>query len=185
MSVTELLGWHGNEFYFLATEEAAPSQSHVYRADLKSKVSQCVSCSWINSRGETCSRASADFSERLSYFISRCESRFLPPEFNLTHTETMSPIRTLANNTEAFHGISSLQLPLQVDFRIPVSDADRNSAEVRLLLPPGFSSKQKYPLLVTVYAAPDYQSVTDTYTGVDFGIFVSSGLNYIHASIDG
>lgn len=61
--------------------------------------------------------------------------------------------------------------------------SDGQTASVRLLLPPGFSESQKYPLLVNVYGGPNSNQISDAYS-IGLQHYLVTSRNYIYAYID-
>jgi dipeptidyl-peptidase-4 len=199
-SVDSILGWDETvgRIYFtapgydLTTEEAIPSQTHLWFTNMKSDGDGddlvCMTCSLKTSAGEPCLGNSAELSTEASHFVHTCNGGpFSPPEVAVRSTKNPETvILRWTSNTKLRQRLATFSLPEYKDYEIqlPAEAGNPYKIRARVLFPPNMTPSKKYPLLVDVYGGPGSQRISNTY-GIDWSTSLVSSHSVIYASIDG
>ncbi|KAF7269818.1 hypothetical protein GWI33_017160 [Rhynchophorus ferrugineus] len=179
--VSTVYGWDqvNNLVYFGASVNNTPSQQHIYAVNTVTDEETCLTCAF-EVDGEYCKYASAEFSLSYSYFAKICTGP----------NPTYVVIQNLKDESDALLWIDNelirekLKYKLkfvQRDLLVPVSN--QFTARVRLLLPPAFDEKKKYPAVVNVYAGPNSNQINDAFS-VRLQNYLVTSREYIYILID-
>ena len=113
-----------------------------------------------NTREGLCGYNSFEFSVDKSYYTMSCKGPHVPQDY-LYKTAPNKKIATLVTNEMLSAALAEKNLPKISNLDIKV-DGGKYDAKVRLYLPHDFNERNKYPLLVNVYAGPNSQQVIIT-----------------------
>uniref|UniRef100_A0A803W1T1 Dipeptidyl peptidase 4 n=1 Tax=Ficedula albicollis TaxID=59894 RepID=A0A803W1T1_FICAL len=141
------------------------------------KFTKCVSC---NLDQERCQYYSVSFSKDTQYYQLNCLGPGLP--ISTLHKSTDDGVlRYLENNTELENSLKDIQMPLKRTKTLRIGGYD---LWYQMILPPGFDSSKKYPLLLDVYAGPCSQKVDEVFR-MSWATYLASTEQIIVASFDG
>ena len=150
------------QIYFRGTRVGSPGERHLYTVtDFKSGqpgIVACISCDVTNTRDGLCGYNSFEFSIDKSYYTMSCKGPHVPQDY-LYKTAPNKKIATLVTNEMLSAALAEKNLPKISNLDIKI-DGGKYDAKVRLYLPHDFNERNKYPLLVNVYAGPNSQQVT-------------------------
>jgi len=188
MVVTDIYHWDENlhQIFFRATKVGSPGERHLYTVtDFESGqpgIVSCISCDVVNSRDGLCGYNSFEFSSGKSYYTMSCKGPHVPQDY-LFKSSPNQKIATLVTNDPLSAALSDKNLPKISNLDIKISNG-KYDAKVRLYLPHNFNERNKYPLLVNVYAGPNSQQVNDMFK-LDWGTYLTTSEDVIYAVIDG
>ena len=129
-----------------------PDKRHVHKISTDSKIQECLTC---KESGKTrqprnldleCEYARGKISPNFTHFLLEC----LGPEVPYTVLVSLSSeeiVETLEDNKDTKAKLEKVVMPT-IEFKeFELSDTDM-PARVKLILPPCFDEKKKYPLVV-------------------------------------
>ncbi|MDD6209711.1 MAG: S9 family peptidase [Bacteroidales bacterium] len=169
--VTGFLGYNpaSKTVYYESTEEG-PLYRSVYRIDAKNNKTKLSSQKGTNT---------ADFSTDFKYFIQYYSNISTPQTVSVCDANGKT-IRVIEKNERLKNELAALNAPKKEFLQIENSVGDKLNAW--MLRPPGFSSSEKYPVVVMQYSGPGSQLVRDRY---DFGWeYYLASKGYIVLAVD-
>lgn len=89
-----------------------------------------------------------------------------PPVAALERLPRSGPERVLVSNADLRESIAALHITPPQFFQIPLPDGERLDAY--RIIPPGFDSTRRYPVLMNVYGGPGSQTVLDGWGGEQY-----------------
>ncbi|KAF7996711.1 hypothetical protein HCN44_002357 [Aphidius gifuensis] len=186
--VTEIIAWDEQKslVYYLATVADEPSQQQFYRLstlDINPKP-ECLSCNIKSeNKGLPCLYNEASMSPLREKFVLKCGGPDVP-HISIYNTNDSTKIMTWNDNIKIAKLINDTAQPIVMKLKVPIS-ADFE-ADVKLFIPPDadLNGSIKYPLLIHVYAGPEFFQVTEEFR-VNWGTYLVTNKNFIYAVIDG
>ena len=188
MVVTQIYHWDEvlHLIYFHATRVGSPGERHLYTVydnmSGQPGLITCISCDVTNNHGGLCGFNDFNFSADKSFYIMSCKGPHVPEEY-LYQTTPNKKIKTLVANDLLSAALAKKIRPNITNLDIKIAGG-KYDAKVRLYLPPDFDEHKKYPLLVEVYAGPNYQQVNDMFR-LDWESYLTTSESIIYALIDG
>lgn len=184
MTVSRIIGdTDKSKIYFEGTKATTHSQQHVYSVDIDSADPyKCLTCDdQFLVMNEPCKYASAVLSVGKTYMTRICSGPG-PTYVDIINLKDPTKSYVWLDNKNVRALLSQKAQPIIKDQTYNVG-SDGQTASVRLLLPPGFSESQKYPLLVNVYGGPNSNQISDAYS-IGLQHYLVTSRNYIYAYID-
>ena len=152
--VTAFYGYDNKQkyFYYQAAKES-PLQREVYFVSLDGKKHGKLS----TQQGTN----NAEFSAGYQYYINYFSNSTTPNQVTL-HSKDGKLIRVLEDNEELKNTLAGYSLPGKEFFTF----TNKEGVELHgwILMPVGFNSSKKYPVVMTQYSGPNSQSVKDSWT---------------------
>ncbi|KAG6459334.1 hypothetical protein O3G_MSEX011338 [Manduca sexta] len=175
-TVTEILGWNQetDTVYYIVAPGYVPWLRQVWATS--GGVVRCVTC-----KEPSCRHVTADFSSGANYAVITCSACNIPPKIFL-YDSVADTLKLLQDNRRLTDTLSQYKLPMTLFNMINIGEEIR--AHVKLLLPPGIKSGEKYPMVVRVYAGPGTTRVRDNYDLEYYNTYLSANRSIIVASID-
>jgi dipeptidyl-peptidase-4 len=152
-----------------------PLEKTLYGISLKNSRKKALPA---NQHGVNEPRFSSDF----SYFILKSSTVAQPPLVTV-YSNKGKQLRVLEDNEAVKNLMAKYNLPKKEFIKIPLYDTLKLDAWV--MYPPHFDSAKKYPLLLTVYGGPGYQTVKNEWSSMNdvwFAWLASKG--YIVMSVN-
>ncbi|MEL7533867.1 MAG: DPP IV N-terminal domain-containing protein [Bacteroidota bacterium] len=158
--VTDVLGFDekGKYVYIQATKES-PLDRHIYAVDLNKKSMKRLS--------PQAGTHKASLSGDGKYLLDQYTSLEVPFEAQIISTKKGEIERSLLKSGNP---LEDYQLGKTSLFSLKANDG--TDLYCRMILPAGFDSTQKYPVLTYVYGGPHAQMVTNTWMGGSMGRWV-------------
>jgi dipeptidyl-peptidase-4 len=174
--VTSLLQMHtfSQTIYYTSNEESV-LENHVYKQnwDGTGKTKLSLSSGWWDASVCPCATYLAlQFSGNGNY-------QQLPATY-LLNAQNPGVVATLENNTQLASQLTGINLPTKRYSTVQVGQYQLQSS---FILPPDFSSSNRYPLLLKVYGGPGSQAVRKLFA-LGFDVYLASQ-GYIIAEVDG
>ncbi|XP_076028317.1 dipeptidyl peptidase 10 isoform X2 [Oratosquilla oratoria] len=191
MEVTQILGWdqRNNYIYYMGTGEDKPSERHLYRVpDIPTpmlRLPECLSCLEGDNTTDTCLYNKAHLSPDFAYYVLECLGPDVPRTY-LFSTWNNQMIYSLNDYDLLRSRVAEMAMPQVQTFLVELEGESPYIAHVQLLLPPGLRQDEftTYPMVVSTYAAPGTQAVTNKLT-INWGTYLASHKDIIYAVIDG
>ncbi|WP_205499696.1 S9 family peptidase [Rufibacter psychrotolerans] len=151
--VTDLVGFdkNGRETYYTSTAES-PLERHLYAVELSTgRTGRLTQGSGVHN---------ISFGPTSQYFIDNYSSPVTPRTIRILDTDAGKVAKTLL----------VAQNPLQ-DYKLgettifPIKAEDGTDLFCRMITPPNFDEKKKYPVVVYVYGGPHAQMITNSWLG--------------------
>jgi dipeptidyl-peptidase-4 len=159
--VTELLGTDEKETkVFYVSTAVSPLDKDIYSVELKSGKTTKIS----SVKGTHIAQVSKDG----KYVIDNYSSTSISGEYDL-ETSSAKVLQVLQKNNNT---LKEYKMPETAIFTIKAKDS--SDLYCRIIKPPDFDPKKKYPVIVYVYGGPHEQLITDTWLS-GAGLF----LNYL------
>ena len=139
--------------YFLAAATAnmksQPDQRHVFKVSTtnSNENPKCLSCEKRKDLSK-CEFAKAKISPNFTHFFMDCLGPEIPYSI-LVPIDSENNVTILEENEEIRKKLDKVDLPKSQFMEYPILDGNV-SASVKLLKPPCFNEKEKYPLIVKV-----------------------------------
>lgn len=170
--VKEFLGYDSEDgsFYFTSNEES-PMRKAVYKIDRKGKKQKLSAQTGINN---------AQFSTNMKYFMNRYTSLSTPTVITL-NDNTGKTLTTLVTNEKLKQTLAGYNVPQKEFFTFQTSDG--TTLNGWMMKPIGFSTAQKYPVLMFQYSGPGSQQVLDNFS-ISWETYMASQ-GYIVVCVDG
>ena len=170
--VKEFLGYDSEDgsFYFTSNEES-PMRKAVYKIDRKGKKQKLSAQAGINN---------AQFSTNMKYFMNRYTSLSTPTVITL-NDNTGKTLTTLVTNEKLKQTLDGYNVPQKEFFTFQTSDG--TTLNGWMMKPIGFSTAQKYPVLMFQYSGPGSQQVLDNFS-ISWETYMASQ-GYIVVCVDG
>ena len=105
-------------------------------------------------------RANAKLNDAKSYFIDDYSSSKVPHEIKVVKVKDGSTVHTLLNSKNPLEDYAMGKVKF-----FPLKAADGQELWCRMILPPDFDAKKKYPVINYVYGGPGVQLLRDTWLG--------------------
>lgn len=192
----------GDRIYFHAHPLDTPQARHLYSVDRSASdvaaAIHCLTCTPELTANDQYTHFNAQFRGASSeYLILEAQGPAVPQ-----HTVYRAPsagasaihaVRQLQSNALLAERLNRTAEPLVQYLELPLTTklddaaADKFTARVRLLLPPGHETRAagtKYPMLVHVYAGPSTYAGTTAWT-LGWSAFLASNRSVVVAQIDG
>ena len=160
--VAEILGWDEakNEVYFLASMDDKmknnPDVRHVFQISVnqndQEKIPKCLTCNKkFDESLPICEYANAKISPDFTHFLLDCLGPSIPYTILVSLKSGRDEIHILEKNEEIKNKLENFLLPniKYEDYDI-LNDAGGVPARVKVLLPPCFDEKHKYPIIFDV-----------------------------------
>ncbi|XP_012270205.1 venom dipeptidyl peptidase 4 isoform X2 [Orussus abietinus] len=180
ISVQSILGVDEKTVYYLATGENHASQRNLYSVDVhRLKDPICLSCAQKSPEGNNCTYVSASFSRDKSHYSLTCLGP--DPSTVRIYDSNHKLVTSWEENKPLREKLAARTQPTVKDLTVNINGYD---CKVRLLLPPNFSKKKSYPLILNVYGAPDTLRIIDT-SGYGYQSYLTTNRSIIYAYIDG
>ncbi|KAI6176594.1 Dipeptidyl peptidase family member 2 [Aphelenchoides bicaudatus] len=175
--VSEIVGYNKerDELFFMG-QGGLIGEMHLFRLSNASSnyktEPQCLTCIIKN-----CTHATPSFSVNSKNMLIECEAPYITPLIYLKSTsDIMKNYVIQAGQQKKNHSIAlRKQLPTMRFETLKLSHGQ--DAHIQLMLPPNFDPKTKYPLLMSIYAGPNSNSVwkkTPSYLDTYFSIALSA-----------
>ncbi|KAJ8918466.1 hypothetical protein NQ315_008163 [Exocentrus adspersus] len=181
--VTSLYGWDEDKglIYYSGTVIDTPSQQQVYVVSTSGE-DNCLTCDWVVDE-DTCQYASASFSKALSYHVRVCSGPN-PIYVQLENTYNATDLLVWQENLSLRQKLASKLLPVIKKLTVPINE--QFNARVKMLLPPNLdeTSSKKYPAIVNVYAGPNSNQISDSFS-LGIPAYMVTNREYIYIYIDG
>ncbi|WP_207432293.1 S9 family peptidase [Sabulibacter ruber] len=151
--VTDLVGFdkNGRETYYTSTAES-PLERHLYAVELSTgRTGRLTQGSGVHN---------ISFGPTSQYFIDNYSSPVTPRTIRILDTDAGKVAKTLL----------VAQNPL-LDYKLgettifPIKAEDGTDLFCRMITPPNFDEKKKYPVVVYVYGGPHAQMITNSWLG--------------------
>ncbi|GGK57315.1 S9 family peptidase [Rufibacter glacialis] len=151
--VKNLVGFdkNGREAYYTATAES-PLERHFYAVELSSgRTGRLTQGSGVHN---------VTFSPTGQYFLDNYSSPVTPRTIRILDTDAGKVAKTLL---VAPNPLQDYQLGETTIF--PIKAEDGTDLYCRMITPPNFDEKKKYPVVVYVYGGPHLQMITSSWLG--------------------
>lgn len=172
--VTDLYGYdEASGLVWFAGATSSPINRELWTVDLKGNMKQV-------SKEEGTHRP--QFSSNFKYYVDNF-SDANTPAFYTVNKPNGKVIRTIEDNQALQKTIEDYNFSKKEFFTFTTSEGiELNGWKI---LPPGFDPNKKYPVFMTVYGGPNSQTVTNSYSPVDFTWYqMLAQKGYIIASVD-
>jgi dipeptidyl-peptidase-4 len=151
--VTDLVGFDktGREVYYTSTAES-PLERHFYAAELSTgRTGRLTQGSGVHN---------ISFSPTGQYFIDNYSSPVTPRTIRILDTDAGKVTRTLlvAQNPLQEYSLGETTI-------FPIKAEDGTDLFCRMITPPNFDEKKKYPVVVYVYGGPHLQMINNSWLG--------------------
>ncbi|MFB9864734.1 S9 family peptidase [Rufibacter immobilis] len=151
--VKSLVGFDksGREAYYTSTAES-PLERHLYAVELSSaRTGRLTQGSGVHN---------ISFSPTGQYFIDNYSSPVTPRTIRILDTDAGKVARTLlvAQNPLLDYNLGETSI-------FPIKGEDGTDLFCRMITPPNFDEKKKYPVVVYVYGGPHLQMITNSWLG--------------------
>ncbi|RNI32072.1 S9 family peptidase [Rufibacter immobilis] len=151
--VKSLVGFDksGREVYYTSTAES-PLERHLYAVELSSaRTGRLTQGSGVHN---------ISFSPTGQYFIDNYSSPVTPRTIRILDTDAGKVARTLlvAQNPLLDYNLGETSI-------FPIKGEDGTDLFCRMITPPNFDEKKKYPVVVYVYGGPHLQMITNSWLG--------------------
>ncbi len=150
--VTQFYGYDPENklFYFQAAKES-PLRREIYSVNLKGKITKLSSRKGTNE---------AEFSRTFKYFINYFSNATTPYYITVNNSKGKE-IRTLVDNSELIDKVKEYGGIHKEFIQIPTDNGIKLNGY--LLFPPDFDKNKKYPVIISQYNGPGYQTVLDSW----------------------
>lgn len=190
--VQEILNWNTatNQIFFSLNSAKNPHQKNIYSVKaVAGSAMQCLTCN-ISLSGVHQTYFHAEFSKTGNNLILTDMGPSIP-RVNLYTINTNNDNKSVLNHVFEFETNIELRSSLELVAMPKINYLTVNlssgfEAKVKLTLPPNvdLSGSTKYPMLVDVYAGPDFYNGYDFYE-VKWGDYLASNKSVIYAQING
>jgi dipeptidyl-peptidase-4 len=162
--VTNIYGINPVDFsIFYQSTETSPLDRQVFKVNMKGKKTQLTSYPGTND---------ATFSSNFSYFINQNSTANTPYYITVNKVDGKE-IRVIEKNEAFLEMLSGLKLSKQEFFEFSdssfvIPDGELMKLNAWKIVPPGFDSTKKYPVLFYVYGGPGSQTVINSWGRQNF-----------------
>jgi dipeptidyl-peptidase-4 len=172
--MTDLYGYdEASGLVWFAAATSSPINRELWTVDLKGNMKQV-------SKEEGTHRP--QFSSNFKYYIDNFSDANTPAVYTVNKPNG-KVIRTIEDNQALRRTMEDYKFSKKEFFTFTTSEGiELNGWKI---LPPGFDPNKKYPVFMTVYGGPNSQTVTNSYSPVDFTWYqMLAQKGYIIASVD-
>lgn len=172
--VTDLYGYdEASGLVWFAAATSSPINRELWTVDLKGNMKQV-------SKEEGTHRP--QFSSNFKYYIDNFSGANTPAVYTVNKPNG-KVIRTIEDNQALRQTMEDYNFSKKEFFTFTTSEGiELNGWKI---LPPGFDPNKKYPVFMTVYGGPNSQTVTNSYSPIDFTWYqMLAQKGYIIASVD-
>ncbi|MFH4975137.1 hypothetical protein AB6A40_001846 [Gnathostoma spinigerum] len=186
--VVDIVGYNRerDEVYFLAAAPK-PTQRHMYSASAVMSIrrdtfpAKCLTCNV-----SLCHNQAVSFSSNMDDYVIECVGRGVTESFlsSLSRNNTFGV--PLASNTSYIEKAGEIYSPESFEDNVTLPDGFL--AFTKIFLPRGVrrtTVDRKYPAIVSVYAGPGTQRVTEEMMPFSFDFYLLSNLSAVLVFIDG
>ncbi|CAK8673557.1 unnamed protein product [Clavelina lepadiformis] len=175
--------------YFTAAYDE-PRRRHILRVnvdDTNVENPECMTCDLMKSYENRCGWVSPTFADDLSFVVINCRGNSIPMTLKIAISKDGAWDKAptiLENNNDLANKVAEVKWPNR-EYRTFQSAKYEKPYNYEIWLPADFDEKKKYPLLVEVYAGPEFQKVTDTWRKGFAQTYMVSARDIIVVSVDG
>lgn len=171
--VTKFYGYDPAEklFYYQAAVES-PLRRDVYFASVDGKKQGKISTLEGTNR--------ADFSKNFNYYVNYFSSS-QTPQLVTVHDKKNKHLHTIQDNTFLKNKLQTYRLPKKEFFAFTTSEGIELNGY--MIKPTGFDSSKKYPVLITQYSGPNSQSVSNSWSGINWNHYLAQE-GFLVVSVD-
>ena len=156
--VTEYYGLDADEkWLYYQAADPSPLERHIYKVNIKSgKKVQLSKREGTNS---------ASFSKSFDYYLNYHTTANQPYYISLNNNSGKE-IRTLKDNKDLMEKLEDYAITEKQFFEFTTSEDIKLNAW--MIKPPDFDESKQYPVFITIYGGPGYQTVTDAWGGSNY-----------------
>lgn len=156
--VTEYYGLDANEkWLYYQAADPSPLERHIYKVNINSGKKVMLS----KRQGTN----SAKFSESFDYYLNYHTAANQPYYISLNNNSGKE-IRTLKDNQELVKKLDKYAISQKTFFSFKTSeDVELNAWMIK---PHNFDKTKQYPVFITIYGGPGYQTVEDSWGGSNY-----------------
>ncbi len=156
--VTEYYGANDNDgWVYYQSAEVNPLERHVYRVNMSTGKKEKLS----SLKGQN----NASFSSSFDYFLNYQSSANTPYRISL-HNSAGKEIRVLKDNASLRKKLENYNITKKTFFKFKTAEGEEFNAW--MIKPSDFDESKKYPVFVTIYGGPGYQTVQDSWGGSNY-----------------
>jgi len=156
--VTEFYGLDANEkWLYYQAADPSPLERHIYKVNINTGKKVMLS--------ERNGTNSADFSKSFDYYLNYHTAANQPYYISL-NKNSGKEIRSLKDNRQLLKKLDEYAISQKQFFDFTTAEGIELNAW--MIKPPNFDETKQYPVFITIYGGPGYQTVQDSWGGSNY-----------------
>jgi len=181
-----------NDYLYFWAAYNLPSRRHILRVKTdQSNVAapECMTCYLIgpDQYPDHCGWIEPSFNLDGSRVVLNCRGPFIPYTFHIfiASDGAWGDVLVLEDNAALLAEVEAVRWPQREFGQFPSAQWPEKPYNYEIWKPADFDPNKKYPLLIEVYAGPEFQKITETWTTSMDQTYMVSDRQIIVASVDG
>ncbi|XP_078489096.1 prolyl endopeptidase FAP-like [Ciona intestinalis] len=175
-------------YYTAAYNEAR--RRHIFRVLATARdqtAPECMTCKFMDTYPDRCGWVTPSFNIDGSAVVINCRGYWIPMTLYITidATGTWENEVLLENNTDLFTKVEAIKWPRKIYGKFPSPAYPSKPYNYEMWVPADFDETKKYPVLLEVYAGPEFQKIQDVWRKGFAQTYMVSTRDVIVVSVDG
>nr|XP_039253153.1 prolyl endopeptidase FAP-like isoform X1 [Styela clava] len=179
-----------NDWLYFTAAAPEPRKRHIFRikGSENNGEPECMTCQLEKDYENRCGWITPSFNRDRSIAVANCRGFWIPMTVYYTiDTEGnwQEKPTVIEDNAELATKVSATRWPQKEYGEFKSDKYEEKAYKYELFKPEDFDPNKKYPLLIEVYAGPEFQSVNDIWTSGWSSTHMVSDKDIVVASVDG